>query len=262
MSDAHQDEYDANMIALLELFWGKAFMAPGGEGNVNRILDGLDLRNKQVLEIGSGLGGGALLMAKEYGAQVIGFEVEAALVDHARKYAAQEGLQDNIEFRLVEPGPLDMDDGSVDVVYSSGVFIHIEDKPELFRDILRVLRPGGVLAAYDWLKGPGPLSEAMHEWIRLEELTFYLDTLENYRSMLEEAGFDQVTTTDASSWYTREARREYELMKGSLFEQVTRLIGKEKRDHFIEDWAAMVRVLESGELRSGYIRAQRSFPQS
>lgn len=257
MSDAHHDEYDANMIALLELFWGKAFMAPGGEGNVNRILDGLDLRNKKVLEIGSGLGGGALVMAREYGAEVVGLEVEAPLVDRAREYAANEGLEDKVEFRVVEPGPLKITDCSVDVVYSSGVFIHIEDKPKFFRDISRVLKPGGVLAAYDWLKGPGPLSEAMHDWIRLEELTFYLDTLENYASMFKEAGFEQVTTTDASTWYTREARREYELMKGPLFDQVTELIGSEKRDHFIKDWAAMVRVLESGELRSGYIRAQR-----
>ncbi|MEJ2178185.1 MAG: methyltransferase domain-containing protein [Gammaproteobacteria bacterium] len=257
MSDKHQDEYDANMIALLELFWGKAFMAPGGEGNVNRILDGLDLRNKKVLEIGSGLGGGALVMARDYGAEVVGFEVEAPLVDRAREYAANEGLQDKVEFRVVDPGPLQIADCSVDVVYSSGVFIHIEDKSKFFRDILRVLKPGGVLAAYDWLKGPGPLSEAMHDWIRLEELTFYLDTLENYASMFEGAGFEHVTTTDASTWYAREARREYELMKGPLFDQVTALIGQKKRDHFIKDWAAMVRVLESGELRSGYIRAQR-----
>ena len=216
MAEAHQDEYNENVTALLELMWGRGFMAPGGKGNVRRIVDGLDLEGRTVLEIGSGIGGGAMVLAGEYGARVIGLEVEAPLVERARKYANEAGLGDRIEFRLVEPGPLAVDDESVHVVYSSGVIIHIEDKAALFSDVFRVLEPGGILTAYDWLKGPGPLSDAMHEWIRLEELTFHLDTLENYESMLVECGFEDVTTKDVSGWYAAEATSEHERMKGPL----------------------------------------------
>lgn len=261
MIDTHEDEYNQNVTAMLELIWGKGFMAPGGVGNVKRILEGLDLTGKRVLEIGSGLGGGALLMAKQYGAQVIGLEVEAPLVDRAREYASETKLDHKVEFRLVDPGPLEIDNDSVDVVYSSGVFIHIEDKPSMFRDVLRVLKPGGLLVAYDWLKEPGELSEAMHEWMRLEELTFYLDALENYSLMLRDAGFKEVKTTDASNWYATEARREYEQMKGPLYDPITDLVGDERRDHFLDDWAAMVRVLEAGELRSGYFSARKPLSQ-
>ena len=255
VSDTHKDEYDENVTAMLELIWGKGFMAPGGEGNVRRIVEGLELAGKSVLEIGCGLGGGALLLASQYDASVIGLEVEAPLVDRARTYASEAGMDNRVEFKLVEPGPLEIDDASIDVVYSSGVFIHIEDKSAIFSDVFRVLKPGGVLTAYDWLKGPGPLSQAMHEWMRLEELTYHLDTLDNYASMLRDSGFEEVTTTDTSSWYAAEAQREYEQMKGPLYNQMTNLVGDSRRDHFLDDWAAMVRVLESGELRTGYFRA-------
>lgn len=257
MTDAHQDEYNENVTTLLEIMWGRGFMAPGGEGNVRRIVDGLDLTDRTVLEIGSGIGGGAMALASNHGARVIGLEVEAPLVERAVKYAAEAGLDDRIEFRLVEPGPFAVDSGSIDVVYSSGVIIHIEDKAAIFREVLRVLKPGGVITAYDWLKGPGPLSEAMHEWILLEELTFYLDTLENYGSLLTECGFEDVTTTDASAWYAAEACREHERMKGPLYDQMSETLGARLRDHFLEDWAALVGVLQSGELRSGYFRGKK-----
>ena len=255
MSDDQDEEYDANITAMLELIWGRGFMAPGGEGNVHRILEGLNLEDKRVLEIGSGLGGGALVMARDYGAHVVGIDVEAPLVEQANKYAEDAGMAGNLEFMVVKPGPLKFEEDSFDIVYSSGVFIHIEDKPALFKEILRLLKPGGILTAYDWLKGPGPLSEDMIEWIRLEELTFYLDTLDHYATMLINSGFENVRTTDASDWYTAEARREYERITGPLLASVTELVGGKKREHFIKDWAAMVKVLESGELRSGYFRA-------
>ena len=256
--DTHQDEYDENMTTLLELFWGRGFMAPGGEGNVHRIVDGLELEGKTVLEIGSGIGGGALTLAGQYGAHVIGLEVEAPLVDQARKYACEDGLNDRIDFRLVTPGQLCVDDTSVDVVYISGVIIHIEDKPAVFDDVIRVLKPGGVMTGYDWFKGPGPLSPDMYEWIRLEELTFFLDTLDNYAEMMKNRGFEFVNTTDASSWYRAEAKRELELMQGPMYNKVGAMLGNEKRDHFIADWTAMIKVLDSGEARSGYFRGYKS----
>lgn len=256
MTDPHKDEYDVQMD-MLELIWGEGFMAPGGEGNVHRIVDGLDLSGKTVLEIGSGLGGGALVLAQQYGARIIGTDVEAGLVERARRYAAKARVEDLVEFRLVEPGPFAIDDASIDVVYTSGVLIHLENKPEALADIYRVLKPGGVLTGYDWLKSPGPLSEDMLEWIRIEGLSFYMDTLENYAVMMSGAGFERIETTDASEWYRQEAAEEYERMSGPLYEDMTTILGPEQRDHFLADWRQGRVVLDKGELRSGYFRGYK-----
>ena len=52
----HENEYNDEMVAMLELVWGEGFMAPGGAGNVAKTVEGLDLENRRVLDIGCGLG--------------------------------------------------------------------------------------------------------------------------------------------------------------------------------------------------------------
>ena len=250
MADTHEDEYDDGMVAMLELIWGEGFLAPGGSENVRRIVAGLDLRDKTVLDIGSGVGGVDLILAEEYGARVIGFEIEPALITRARDYAARSGLSEQIEFRHVEPGPLQLDDACIDVVFSSGAIIHIDDKQELFKDIIRVLRPGGALAVYDWLKGPDPYSDDMRYWFEMEGLTYAMDTLENYERMLHEAGFVDIQSSDSSAWYRRHAREEYTRMKGELHEQMVAALGKDRAENFVENWRASTIVLDNGELRT------------
>jgi phosphoethanolamine N-methyltransferase len=257
MADTHEDEYDDGMVAMLELIWGEGFLAPGGAGNVYEIVEGLDLWDKTVLDLGSGVGGVDLILAGEYGARVIGFEIEQALIERARDYAAQSGLSGRIEFRQVEPGPLQLDDACVDVVFSSGAIIHIDDKQALFKDIIRVLRPGGVLAVYDWLKGPDSYSDDMRYWFKMEGLTYAMDTLENYERMLREAGFVNIQSSDNTDWYREQAREEYARMNGELHEPMVAALGKDRAEHFVENWRATTVVLDNGELRTCRFRAHK-----
>ena len=255
MADTHEGEYDDDMVAMLELIWGEGFLVPGGSENVHRTVAGLDLTDKIVLDIGSGVGGVDLILAGEHGARVIGFEIEQALIARARDYAARSGLSERVEFRHVDPGPLELDDDSVDVVFSSGAIIHIEDKAALFKEIFRVLRPGGVLAVYDWLKGPDPYSDDMRYWFEMEGLTYAMDTLENYERMLYEAGFVDIQGSDDSAWYRRHAKEEYARMKSELREQMFAVLGEDKARLFIENWRALTVVLDKGELRTCRFRA-------
>ena len=52
------------MVKLLELIWGEGYMAPGGPGNVRKLLGGADTAGKQILDIGCGLGGPAMDVAR------------------------------------------------------------------------------------------------------------------------------------------------------------------------------------------------------
>ncbi len=257
MSDAHADEYDDGLVAMLELIWGEGFLAPGGPENVHRTVAGLDLTDKTVLDIGSGLGGVDLILAGEYGARVIGLELERPLIDRARENAARADLSKQIEFRQVEPGPLPFGDASVDVVFSNAAIIHIDDKRGLFENVFRVLVPGGVFAFYDWLKGPDTYSNDMLYWFKMEGLTYAMDTLESYARMLGDAGFVDVQSSDNSDWYRQKAGEEYARMRGDLHQQMVAALGKEKAEHFVENWRAMTVVLDNGELRTCRFRAHK-----
>jgi phosphoethanolamine N-methyltransferase len=254
---AHQDEYHDAMVALLELVWSEGFMAPGGAELVRETLAGLDLRDKLVVDIGCGIGGGSLVLAGEKGARVIGLDLEAPLLERARRYAEAAGLASRIEFILTTPGPLPLDDASVDVVYSSGVFTQIAEKLGMFREIFRVLRPGGLFVSYDWMRGPEPYSADMRYWFELEGLTYAMETLEAHGPILTEAGFEAVELADDGGWYRRKAHEEYALMKGPLAAKMLELLGPEEQAHFLEDWRMLTVVLDKGELRPGRFRGRK-----
>ena len=79
MEEQGNASYEIDYMPLMDLIWGKGFIAPGGEGNVDRIVEGVDLNGKRVLELGSGAGGGSLVLAGKHGAKVVGLELEQPL---------------------------------------------------------------------------------------------------------------------------------------------------------------------------------------
>ena len=120
-----------------------------------------------------------------------------------------------------------------------------------------MLEPGGYLTCYDWLKSPGEYSDDMRYWFEMEGLTYAMVTLEEYRALFNDAGFVDVVIGDATPWYRDVARREYELMRGELYPRMVDVLGQEDADHFVEDWRAMVVVIEKGEMHQGYCRGRR-----
>ncbi|MDF2763613.1 MAG: SAM-dependent methyltransferase [Rhodospirillales bacterium] len=251
------EEYGDDMVALLQLIWGEGFMTPGSVPYIRRTIAGRDLRGKKVLDIGSGLGGHDIVLARDHGAEVVGIDIEPELVRRARRLIEREGLSGQIRSELVEPGALPFPAETFDVIYSSAAFTQIADKKGMFAECFRVLKPGGLLLFYDWMKAPGPYSEDMQYFFKMEGLTYAMDTLEAHGRILAEAGFADIELEDATEEYRRDAHREYELLKGELRQRMIELIGPEKAEHFIEDWRSMTVVLDRGEMRPGRYRARK-----
>jgi phosphoethanolamine N-methyltransferase len=102
-------EYGMAMVGALELIWGEGFLSPGGPEEVAAALDGRDIEGTEVLDIGCGIGGVDLLLIERFGAaRVVGIDVEADNLALARNRAAEKGLAERVNYRLVEarPGPL------------------------------------------------------------------------------------------------------------------------------------------------------------
>lgn len=253
----HENEYHDNMITLLQLVWGEGYMAPGGPGNVARMLRGIARPGDHILDIGCGIGGPALEMARSFGARVTGIDLEQPLVERATRAAAKLGLSEQVSFRQVQVGPLDFPDGEFDLVVSAGALTQTSDKAAVFRECFRVLRPDGHISLYDWTKSEADISADMRYWFKMEGLTYSLETLDAYAGHLADAGFVDIEVEDASDWYRQQVNREYQLMKGELYPRMVDLLGQQSADHFVENWRAMVVVCESGEMRQGYCRARR-----
>lgn len=247
--------YVTEWIPITDLVWGPGIITPGGEGNIARIVEGLDLRDKRVLDFGSGVGGGTIVLARNHGARVVGLEIEASFVDFSRALAVEEGFSDQVEFRHVEPGPLPIEDASFDHFYTSGVVCHVEDKQSLFTEAYRVLKPGGWILGYDWfVERPNAVIDT---WMQVAGFHLYTARLQDHVDTLRTIGFEEVSGEDSTDWYIREAADELERLRGPLFEKAGALTSPEIRDQFLHEWQCMNSALATGDVRHGYFRGRK-----
>ena len=249
-------EYDDTAIRFLEALWGEGYLSPGGPDEVDRVVSGLSLEGKRLLDIGCGSGGITLHLAEAHGvAEATGFDVELPVIEAARRRAAARGLSDRVRFVQAPPGPLPFADASFDVVFSKDALLHVPDKDALFAEIFRVLAPGGVFAASNWMIGhDGEPSDDMKAYVAAEGLSFSMASPARYRAAMQRAGFRDVATVDRNPWYREVARGELARLKGPLYDTVAAAVGAAYVDKNIKTWEAMQKVLDSGEHRPTHLR--------
>jgi SAM-dependent methyltransferase len=115
---------------------------------------------ERVVDVGCGAGFDSVIAAGQVGAagRVVGVDMTAEMLAKARRTAGELGL-DQVEVREGLAEELPVDDGWADVVISNGVFNLCADKAAVFREVRRVLRPGGWLQFADITNGnPVPLA--------------------------------------------------------------------------------------------------------
>ena len=252
-------QYPEDFVAGLEWMWGEGFLSPGGPEEVRALLEGVDLSGCRVLDVGSGLGAIDILLVAEHGArEVVGLEVEPQLVARARQAVDAAGLAQRIRFEVVTPGPFPVPDGSFDVVFSKDSMVHIPDKPALYGDVLRVLKPGGTFVASDWLYGGGSeMSDVMMAWLEIVHLDFKMETPENSAAALRRAGFADVEVRDRNAWYLGQVQGEIDGLSGANFERAVAALGRETAEYRIKSCSLKKQVVARGELRPCHLRGRK-----
>lgn len=251
-------QYSEDFIDRLHLVWGPGFLSPGGPEEVGAIVQGLDLRGKRVLDIGCGTGGPAIVLARDRGAQMVCIDVEPQLIARAERNAAAAGVAQRIDFHLVEPGPLPFEAETFDVVFSKDSMIHIPDKKALYRDILRVLKPGGVFSASDWLAGEGAsMNPAFRRYIDFIDLDFTMATAEETAAAMHAAGFTAVDVRDRNAWYAELVTEEVAAIEGPLRERIIEVSDVEIYERWLTARRALAEATAGGALRPTHLRGHK-----
>jgi len=153
-----------------------------------------------VVDLGCGGGLDVFLAAQRVGptGKAIGIDMTPDMIERAKAGAAQVQAS-NVEFHLAEIHQLPLPDASVDCVISNCVINLVPDKSQAFREILRVLKPGGRLAVSDIaLKKPLP-AEVVHDVQAYVGCIAGAIQISEYERLLREAGFEAVIVQETGA---------------------------------------------------------------
>lgn len=155
-----------------------------------------------VLDVGCGPGTITLGLAESVApGEVVGVDLQEAMVDRARALAAERGIA-NVRFDLADAYELPFSDRSFDAALEHRVLMHLADPVRGLREVRRVLRPGGVLGLRDvdiatavrW-----PMTPQFERFLELRMRAFQLQGADGrvgrkHRQLLLEAGFEHAET--------------------------------------------------------------------
>lgn len=142
----------------------------------------------RVLDVGCGIGGPARYFAAEHQCRVTGVDLTEEFIQVATSLTRRSKLEHLAEFVRTSGLNLTFDAGTFDRAYMIHVGMNIADKAGVFREVRRVLKPGGIFAIFDLLRaGPGDMAYPA-PWALTEETSFVADG-KAYRDALQRAGF-------------------------------------------------------------------------
>lgn len=217
---------------------------------------GLDASTR-VLDVGSGAGGPSIHIAATTGCRMTGVEVNAVGVEVANRLLADAGLGDRVAFVQADGMAMPFEDGSFDAAISMNVMNVFEDKVALFREVRRLLRPGGRWA---FLSGTFEFDEGDDDMRRLYERGYairqYADSLASYKAKLIEAGF----VIDEVVEYISDFRVQIDRWRNAWIrhrDAIAEEQGAEQTDDHIEYFTGYLAMIDAGKASNHLVISTR-----
>jgi ubiquinone/menaquinone biosynthesis C-methylase UbiE len=213
------------------------------------------LPDEHWLDVGSGIGGPARYFAVRCGVRVTGIDLTPEFCEVARELTRRMRLQDRIGFDVGDALAMPYAAASFDGATSMNVTMNIADKPALYREIGRVLRPGARFVLSEIARGAGGPVDFPTPWAAGPAASF-LATVDDTRQHLTAAGFDVVavrSTLEAAKAYGAHSRAQVE-RGGKPPHRAVMLIHQETAP---EAMANVARALNDGRIVPVEILARR-----
>ncbi len=155
-----------------------------------------------VLDVGSGIGGPARFLAASFGCDVVGIDLSEPFVDAARYLTERTGQSGQVSFQTASALELPFDQASFDLVLLQHVAMNIAERARLYREVRRVLKPGGKFATFDVVLNSGEPHYPV-PWARTAATSFLLTAAATHDAV-EAAGFRTLVWQDdteaAKAW--------------------------------------------------------------
>lgn len=143
-----KEEVGHNFLARL----GKTRLRPGGKLATDWLIANGDFnKNKKVLEVACNMGTTAIQIAKQYGCEIIGVDLDEDALEKARQNIKENGVEALVKVQRANATKLPFEDNSFDIVINEAMLtmLPIEAKEKAIREYFRVLKPNGFLLTHD-----------------------------------------------------------------------------------------------------------------
>ena len=245
------DRWTAQRIRIAELIWGDGFNFPGGAEAALDLVKPFDLnKDKVLLDLGCGLGGGARAIAKTLGASVEGLEPSATLAAQAAAAAEKAGLGKKVSVKAFDPATGKLPDKRYDAIFARQVVGLVKDKSTVLTALGNCLKPGAhimiVEVALATADADGP---ELQEWRAVEDSAPAPPTIELIADALKREKLDIQVAEDIAPAFKRQvlagwARLADEIQGKDVSPEEKLLLARE-----LDLWAKRLAAFESGGLK-------------
>lgn len=258
-ADDQQNNYDQRNIDTMEMVYGRGYMSGGGDTEVAKILNGIALNGKRVLDYGCGLGGATVAMAEQLKAgSVVGLDIDQGLLSRAQVLVDERGVSDCIELVEGTPTGLPFADNEFDVVYVTAVSCHMPNLVAFFREISRVVKSGGWIAGSEWFVREN--NQAFRNWddlLRSRGLNFYFVNKQTFESALSATDLSEIGFLDRTEAFTEIAEKSQQRVLNDLKPQLMDALGQSGYSAFVEWTNVRYHGLADGGLLQQHFRARK-----
>ena len=236
-------QYDKNFIKLIDLVYGKNFMSQGGKKSVDEMLQNTDPYQKKILDFGCGTGGPAIYIQKSYNATVTGVDVDDVILEEAQEAIRKTDI--HIDLVKITSNTLPFEDNSFDIIFSKEVILHIENKEELFKELYRVLKPGGSIVIFDWFHEKSYYSPELTEFLTIDGLTWRLTTISEYLDLLKKSGFTITEVEDKTEYSVNISTEDVKNLQGTIGDSVKKEFDADTLEYSKKSWADQAEMLRT-----------------
>jgi sarcosine/dimethylglycine N-methyltransferase len=184
-----QQVYNGPEAQLWELIMGEQIHA-GGMASSMALAEVAGIKKgMKGLDLCCCLGAGMRLLTRSFGVEMSGVDFSDTMIQEARRRTEAEGLSDVLSYKEGDVMNIPHENEEVDFVWGEDAWCYVLDKKKLIQEAHRVLKPGGTIAFTDWVEGSAGLSDEEAARINTFMKFPYMESVDGYRSVLEEAGF-------------------------------------------------------------------------
>ena len=245
------DKWSLARVKVSELIWSDGFSFPGGSEHVLKLVKPMGLtKEKTMLDLGSGLGGAARVIAKAFGTYVTGMDASETLAKAGMAASERAGLAKKATIEWFDPLTVILPARKFDAIFARLVFLPLEHKKRLLAQVEQALKPGGQLMFLEFALGkPNADSPVLAAWRSGEDHPPHPITIDAYSDELKALKLDVRVAEDMTPEFRSLVLEGWARLAGGLKPNTLAADEAKGLTHEVELWGRRIAAFDAGDLR-------------